>query len=109
MIGWTLVSMYARTFLTIAFSSSVRSAQVKHKLQRAWKLAMVLRGQAGPALLASFEQERRPVEREGDMVVARRRDGKIIARLQSDGPYRSAADQFADRDLTRGAPQSSRR
>jgi len=35
-----------------------------------------------------------PTNGEGDPVVARREDGKVIGKIFSDGPYRSAADEM---------------
>lgn len=35
-----------------------------------------------------------PTNGEGDLVVARRKDGKVVEKLFSDGPYRSAADEL---------------
>jgi len=35
-----------------------------------------------------------PTNGEGDFVVARRKDGKVIEKLLSDGPYRSRADEL---------------
>jgi putative polyketide hydroxylase len=47
----------------------------------AWKLALVLRGQADPSLLDSYEQERRPVaERTVDQAVLRAQDRPRLSR-----------------------------
>lgn len=35
-----------------------------------------------------------PTNGEGEPVVARRRDGKVVSKILSDGPYRSAADDL---------------
>jgi hypothetical protein len=35
-----------------------------------------------------------PTNGEGEPVVARRRDGRAVVKLLSDGPYRSAADEL---------------
>jgi 3-(3-hydroxy-phenyl)propionate hydroxylase len=50
--------------LTPPFAGQGMSSGIRDTANLAWKLALVLRGQAGPAVLASYEPERRPhVER----------------------------------------------
>lgn len=46
--------------LTPPFAGQGMSSGIRDAANLAWKLALVLRGQAGEAILASYEQERRP-------------------------------------------------
>jgi putative polyketide hydroxylase len=78
------------------FSGSGMNLGVQDAANLAWKLAAVLRGRAGPGLLASYEEERRPVAlwnvEEDRHNVSTVRDDRGWRRWSEELPRRRAKD-----------------
>lgn len=80
------------------------SAGIRDAVNLAWKLALVLRGDATPALLATYEQERKP---HVDTLVATAKDfGKIIGEL--DPAAAAARDARLRAELQSGRAETNR-
>jgi 2-polyprenyl-6-methoxyphenol hydroxylase-like FAD-dependent oxidoreductase len=69
----------------------------------AWKLAHVLRGTAGPALLDTYDAERRP----NSALVAEQAYARYVARLDPDLPKENLAEELDDAAIELGAVYAS--
>lgn len=69
----------------------------------AWKLAHVLRGTAGPALLDTYDAERRP----NSALVAEQAYARYVARLDPDLPKENLAEELDDAAIELGAVYGS--
>ena len=107
--GWTMRSAVASWFrrapvflagdaahVVSPFSGSGMNLGVQDAANLAWKLAAVLRGHGGPGLLATYEEERRPVAlwnvEEDRRNVATIRDDRGWRRWSVELPQRRAKD-----------------
>src|SRR5260370_6509350 len=72
---------------------------IQDMINLAWKLALVLKGQAPPALLDTYEQERLPVMR--DVLANTERMTNVIADQKQVGPWTQEAEMAQDKIATR--------
>lgn len=82
------------------------NTSVQDSFNLAWKLAYVLRGQAGPALLETYHDERQPVGRQVvDRAMRSVQDMLPISQALGFTPGQSAADGWASLDELFGATE----
>ncbi|MEU0685793.1 FAD-dependent monooxygenase [Streptomyces uncialis] len=86
------------------------NTSIQDSYNLAWKLAAVVHGQAGPDLLDSYDQERRPVGRQVvDRAMKSVTDMLPISRALGFGPGQSAEEGWASLDELFGDSDTGRR